>query len=143
MPVLTRADATIHYEDIGQGYPVFLFAPGLMRSSAATWQRSDLKPTEVLADGYRLIMMDQRNAGQSRAPIKPTDGWAEYAQDAIALIDELGLASLAVWGRCIGPSFCFKVIEQLGPRASRVTAMVDHAPIGLTATNRGHFMHGL
>jgi len=35
-----------------------------------------------------------------------------------------------------------KVLEQLGGRASIITAFVDHAPIGLTATNRGHFMHG-
>ena len=30
----------------------------------------------------------------------------------------------------------------MGPESTRVTALVDHAPIGLTATNRGHFMHG-
>jgi pimeloyl-ACP methyl ester carboxylesterase len=142
VPVYTRGDVTIHYEESGAGYPVLLFAPGLMRSSISRWENSDLKPLEVLATGYRVIAMDQRNAVKSRAPIKATDGWSEYAQDAIGLIDELGLDSLAIWGRCIGPSFCMKVIEQLGSRADRVTAFIDHAPIGLNAINRGHYMHG-
>ena len=142
MPFFTRGEVSIHYQEFGAGYPVLLFAPGLMRSSVSRWERTDLKPREVLTDGYRLIAMDQRNAGDSRAPIKATDGWADYAQDAIGLIQHLGLDTLAVWGRCIGPSFCMKVIEQLGSQSDRVTAFIDHAPIGLTAINRGHFMHG-
>src|SRR6185437_11532452 len=136
MPDYTRGDATIHYEESGTGFPVLLFAPGLMRSSVSRWEHSDLQPSKVLADGFRVIAMDQRNAGKSRAPVRASDGWLEYAQDAIGLIDHLGLDRLAIWGRCIGPSFCMKVIEQLGNQSSRVTALVDHAPIGLTDTNR-------
>jgi len=142
MPFFTRGDVTIHYQEFGSGQPVLLFAPGLMRSSAARWDNTDLKPREVLADGYRVIVMDQRNAGESTAPVKPTDGWVDYAQDAIGLIDHLGLDRLALWGRCIGPSFCLKVLEQLGAQSDRVTALIDHAPIGLSAINRGHYMYG-
>ncbi|HEX8969414.1 MAG TPA: alpha/beta hydrolase [Chloroflexota bacterium] len=142
MPVFTRGNVAIHYEQYGSGYPVLLFAPGLMRSSISRWDRMELKPLDVLHSDYRVIAMDQRNAGQSTAPITPADGWADYARDAIGLIEHLGLDTLAVWGRCIGPSFCMKVIEQLGSQADRITAFIDHAPIGLTATNRGHFMHG-
>jgi pimeloyl-ACP methyl ester carboxylesterase len=142
MPVFTRGDVSIHYVESGSGYPVLLFAPGLMRSSADRWDHTDLKPREVLSEGYRVIAMDQRNAGKSSAPIKPTDGWHVYAEDAIGLMDHLGLESLALWGRCIGPSFAMKVIEQLGPRANRVTALIQHAPIGLNAINRGHYMYG-
>jgi hypothetical protein len=32
MPILTRGDATIYYEEFGSGYPLVLFAPGGMRS---------------------------------------------------------------------------------------------------------------
>jgi pimeloyl-ACP methyl ester carboxylesterase len=142
MPSYARGDAQIHYEEWGSGYPVLLFAPGLMRSSVSRWDRMELRPRDVLKDDYRVIAMDQRNAGDSRAPIKPTDSWTDYAQDAIGLIDHLGLDSLAVWGRCIGPSFCMKVIEQLGSQSQRVSALIDHAPIGLNPINRGHFMHG-
>ena len=112
--VYTRGDVTIHYEESGSGFPVLLFAPGLMRSSVSRWEHSDLKPFEVLNEGFRVIAMDQRNAGHSKAPIRATDGWVEYAEDAIGLIDHLGLEGLAIWGRCIGPAFCLKLIEQLG-----------------------------
>ena len=142
MPFFERGDVKIHFQEFGAGPPVLLFAPGLMRSSASRWDNTDLKPRDVLPDGYRVIVMDQRNAGKSTAPIKPTDGWADYAQDAIGLIDHLGLERLAIWGRCIGPSFCMKVIEQLGDQADRITALIDHAPIGLSAINRGHYMYG-
>jgi pimeloyl-ACP methyl ester carboxylesterase len=142
MPVFRRGDVSIHFEEYGSGFPVLLFAPGLMRSSGDRWDKMDLKPREVLSEGFRVIAMDQRNAGQSTAPIKPTDSWADYAQDAIGLIDHLGLDRLAVWGRCIGPSFCLKVLEELGDQAARVTAFIDHAPIGHNGINRGHFMHG-
>jgi pimeloyl-ACP methyl ester carboxylesterase len=145
MPTYTRdADISIHYEEYGDpaGFPVLLFAPGLMRSSASRWDATDLIPRKVLGNAYRVIAMDQRNAGESKAPITATDSWGNYADDAIGLITHLGLQRLAVWGRCIGPSFCMKVIEHLGSESSRITALIDHAPIGLTATNRGHFMHG-
>jgi pimeloyl-ACP methyl ester carboxylesterase len=145
MPTFTRdAEITIHYEEYGDpaGFPVLLFAPGLMRSSASRWDRTDLVPRRVLGNSYRVIAMDQRNAGESKAPITATNSWADYADDAIGLIDHLGLDRLAFWGRCIGPSFAMKVLQQLGPQSTKVSALIDHAPIGLTATNRGHFMHG-
>jgi pimeloyl-ACP methyl ester carboxylesterase len=138
------ADISIHYEEFGDpaAFPVLLFAPGLMRSTITRWEHMDLVPRKVLGNAYRVIAMDQRNAGESKAPITATDTWADYASDAIGLIDHLGLDRLAFWGRCIGPSFAMKVIDLLGAESTRVTALVDHAPIGLTATNRGHFMHG-
>ncbi len=142
MPKFERGNVVIHYEEFGSGYPVLLFAPGLMRSSIGIWQRQDVKPIELLSGEYRVIAMDQRNAGESRAPITATDSWTDYAEDAIGLIDHLGLTKLHMWGRCIGPSFAMKVIEMLGRDRDRVTALVDHAPIGLSGTNRGHFMHG-
>jgi pimeloyl-ACP methyl ester carboxylesterase len=142
MSFYERGDVRIHYQELGSGYPVLLFAPGLMRSSHEIWLRQDLKPHELLPDSFRVISMDQRNAGASTAPIKATDSWVDYARDAVGLIDHLGLERLHVWGRCIGPSFAMKVLEQLGDRASMITAFIDHAPIGLNATNRGHFMHG-
>src|SRR6185312_4297236 len=144
MPVYTRGEVSIHYEEFNaaSGYPVLLFAPGLMRSTITRWDAMELQPRGVLTEGYRLIAMDQRNAGESRAPITASDSWTDYAQDAIGLIDHLGLERFAMWGRCIGPSFAMKALELLGPRADRVSALIDHAPIGLTPTNRGHFMHG-
>ena len=81
MPILKRADAEIYYEEYGSGYPVLLLAPGGMRSQMGMWHSPAGGPprawndwTEVLAKNYRVIAMDQRNAGgQSRAPITAFD----------------------------------------------------------------------
>ena len=73
MPVLQRPDGEIHYEEYGQGYPILLFAPGGMRSRAEVWHDPEGGPprpwsdwTISLAGLYRVIAMDQRNAGRSR-----------------------------------------------------------------------------
>ena len=100
MPILERDGASIVYEQYGSGYPVLLFAPGGMRSRAEMWHSPASGPprswndwTEVLASRYRVIAMDQRNAGRSRAPIRADHGWHTYAADHLALMDHLGSES--------------------------------------------------
>ena len=74
MPVFERAGVSLYYEEYGSGYPLLLFAPGGMRSSIDFWRRSPFDPTAELAQDFRVIAMDQRNAGRSRAPISAADG---------------------------------------------------------------------
>ena len=68
MPVFEHAGVSLYYEEYGSGYPLLLFAPGGMRSSIDFWRRSPFDPTAELAQDFRVIAMDQRNAGRSRAP---------------------------------------------------------------------------
>jgi pimeloyl-ACP methyl ester carboxylesterase len=93
MAVLKLEDAEIHYEEYGEGYPVLLFAPGGMRSRGEMWHSPPARAwndwTEVLADSYRVVSMDQRNAGRSRGAIEADQGWHTYAADQIALMDHL------------------------------------------------------
>ncbi|MEM6931864.1 MAG: hypothetical protein AAF602_33335, partial [Myxococcota bacterium] len=49
--------------------PILLLAPGGMASTIAAWQRGWMDPHGYL-DDYRLVAMDQRNAGASRGPIE-------------------------------------------------------------------------
>jgi pimeloyl-ACP methyl ester carboxylesterase len=89
----------------------------------------------VLGKKYRVVAMDQRNAGRSRAPIFASDDWHVYASDHLALADHLGLDRFHVMGGCIGASFCLTLCE-LAP--SRVTSAVLQNPIG-HADNRDVF----
>ncbi len=75
MPTFKRGDVSIHFEEYGGGYPILLFAPGGMRSSIEFWANSPFDPTKELAANFRVIAMDQRNAGKSSAPITADDGW--------------------------------------------------------------------
>jgi pimeloyl-ACP methyl ester carboxylesterase len=136
MPVFERAGVSLYYEEYGSGYPLLLFAPGGMRSNIDFWRRSPFDPTADLAQDFRVIAMDQRNAGRSRAPISAADGWETYAADHLALLDHLGARRAHVLGGCIGSSYCLGLIK-LAPE--RVSAAVLQNPIGLSPENRTAF----
>ena len=70
MPVFKRDDIELYYEEHGQGFPILLIAPGGMRSAVPFWERTPWNPIQHLAPHYRVIAMDQRNAGRS--------GWARH-----------------------------------------------------------------
>jgi pimeloyl-ACP methyl ester carboxylesterase len=135
MPVLKRADGEIYFEEFGAGYPVLLFAPGGLRSRIEMWHAAQAGParawndwTSKLAAHYRVIAMDQRNAGRSRAAIAADHGWHTYAADHVALMDHLGHRRFHTLGGCIGASFCLKLCEAA---PERVSAAVLQNPIGL------------
>ncbi len=131
-----RTGASIYYEEFGSGYPVLLFAPGGMESTIEAWRRAPYDPTVELADSFRLIAMDQRNAGRSFGPLEPT-GWEEMAADHLALMDALGIRRAHVMGMCIGSSYCLRLIAEA---PDRVTAAVLQNPIGLKGGNFDSFV---
>jgi pimeloyl-ACP methyl ester carboxylesterase len=96
-----------------------------------------IDPTTALADLFKVVAMDQRNAGASTAPIRSGDGWESYAEDHISLLDHLGLTQTHVMGGCIGSSYCLRLCHAA---PERVTAAVLQNPIGLTAENRPRFI---
>src|SRR5438874_664334 len=136
MPTFTRGETSIYYEVHGSGHPVLLFAPGGMRSSIPLWDRAPFNPVRELAGQFRVVAMDQRNAGRSRAPVTAADDWRTYAADHLALLDELGIDRCHLLGQCIGGAFIL-ALAALAPQ--RVSAAVAMQPIGLSGDNRGAF----
>jgi len=141
-----RDGVTISYEVTGQGFPLLLFAPGGMNSVAQLWRERPgapgqpmpwVDPARELADEFRVIAMDQRNAGGSVGPVRADDGWHTYAADHLALLEHLGIERAHVMGGCIGSSFCLRVCQEA---PERITAAVLQNPIGLSEDNRGDFM---
>jgi pimeloyl-ACP methyl ester carboxylesterase len=141
MPVLKTADGEIYYEEFGSGFPVLCFAPGSLRSQIPYWHGSprdpskpspSMDPTKDLATEFRVIAMDQRNAGRSRAPVKPSDDWETYARDQIAVLDHLGIDRCHALGACIGASFCLKLVELV---PERIASCVLMQPIGRVPEN--------
>lgn len=128
MPECRREGTIIHYEEHGQGFPVLLFAPGGMRSAIDFWNRTPWHPIGELAASFRLIAIDQRNAGGSSAAVHGEDGWHSYCADHLALLDQLGITRCHVVGGCIGSSFALRLIETA---PDRVAAAVLQNPIGL------------
>jgi len=128
MPIFKRDDAELYYEEHGAGFPVLLIAPGGMRSAVSFWERTPWNPIEQLAPHYRVIAMDQRNAGKSIAPVRATDSWHVYREDQIALLDHLGIDRFHTAGMCIGGPYIMGLIEKI-PR--RVASAVIFQTIGL------------
>ena len=116
MPTFTLGEINIHFEEYGEGTPLLLIAPGGMRSAISMWSHGPWNPIEALQDHYRIIAMDQRNAGDSIAPVAEGDNWDTYTQDQLALMDHLGIAQFHVAGMCIGGPYILNLIKHAPER---------------------------
>src|SRR5438876_11922086 len=130
MPTLEHRGATIYYEEFGQGFPILTFAPAGLASTIAVWSQpsAPINPTTELAKNFRVVAMDQRNAGgRSRAPITAGDGWDTYTADHIAVLDHLRIDRCHLYGQCIGGSF---ILNLLKAQPQRVASAMLAQPIG-------------
>jgi pimeloyl-ACP methyl ester carboxylesterase len=130
MPSIEHHGAQIYYEEFGQGFPILTFAPAGLRSVIDVWSQpsAPINPTTEFAAAYRVIAMDQRNAGgKSRAPITARDGWDNYTDDHLAVLDHLRIDRCHLYGQCIGGSF---IVNMLKHHPERVAAAVLAQPIG-------------
>ncbi len=130
MAYFERGDTKLYYELHGRpdGFPVLLIAPGGMRSSVGFWDHTPWNPIEHLGGTYRVIAMDQRNAGLSTAPVSAEDGWPTYTADQLALLDHLGVERFAVAGMCIGGSY---IMALSAAAPARLAAGIVFQTIGL------------
>lgn len=130
MPTFDLDSLKLYFETSGDpdGAPVLLLAPGGMRSTLQRWPQ--VIPWDPIAHlrTYRVIAMDQRNAGQSVAPVSADDGWDTYTRDQIALLDHLGVEQVHLVGMCIGGPFIMGLIRHA---PDRVRSAVMFQPIGL------------
>jgi len=130
MPSFDHRGAHIYYEEFGRGFPILTFAPAGLASVITVWSEpsAPINPTTEWAANYRVIAMDQRNAGgQSRSPITAQDGWDSYTADHVALLDHLRIDRCHLYGQCIGGSFILNLIKA---QPERVQSAVLAQPIG-------------
>ena len=102
MPTLrTALGATINYQVRGNGFPVLLLAPGGMRSNIQFWDHSPYNPWRSLSgEEFKVIAMDQRNAGESTGPLPR--GWEDMRDDQLAVLDDCGVDKCLLVGSCMG-----------------------------------------
>jgi len=143
MPLIQHGQASIYYEEHGRGFPILAFAPAGLQSTIEVWSRpmAPINPITEWGDAYRVIVMDQRNAGgRSRAPITAEDGWPTFTADHVAVLDALGVDRCHLFGQCIGGSF---ILSLLKAQPQRVAAAVLAQPIGrvgpMTAARSARF----
>jgi pimeloyl-ACP methyl ester carboxylesterase len=130
MPSFEHHGAELYYEEYGQGFPILTFAPAGLQSVIDVWSQpsAPINPITEFASNFRVIVMDQRNAGgKSRAPITAKDGWDAYTVDHIAILNHLRIDKCHLYGQCIGGSF---ILNMLKHHSERVASAVLAQPIG-------------
>ena len=129
MPYYTRGDVTIHYEEVGSGFPLLVTPGGGLNSTISKWPSQVFNAMEVFKDDFRCITMDQRNGngGESAGPVQINDPWGAFADDQLGLMDHLGIREFFFMGYCIGGPFALKLIERA---PERIPAAVLCQPVG-------------
>ena len=101
MPSFTTSGLSLAYEVAGTGAPILLIH-GFASSGKVNWVDTGWVETLVSA-GYQAITLDNRGHGQSDKPHDPELYYpAQMAEDAVALLDHLGIGRAAVIGYSMG-----------------------------------------
>lgn len=97
MPFVTIPDGTqLYYEEVGAGEPLLLI-------SGLGWDHRFWNGVrEEFARRYHVIVYDHRGTGQSDGPGTLPSSTRQFAQDAVALLDHLGIARVHIYGHSMG-----------------------------------------
>jgi pimeloyl-ACP methyl ester carboxylesterase len=98
-------EARIFYEASGQG-PAMVLLHGYPLSGALFSRVRD-----ALEEDYTVITIDHRGYGKSEAPAMPAS-IDIYAEDAIAVLDEIGVTSAIIGGMSMGGPITFSMYEK-------------------------------
>jgi pimeloyl-ACP methyl ester carboxylesterase len=132
MSFVTVPDGTrLYYEEVGAGDPLLLISGNGRDHTDWNEVRDDF------ADRYRVIVYDHRGTGQSDKPDAPPYSIEGFAQDAIALLDHLGIARAHVYGHSMGGMISQRLAIS---HAERVGALVlgATAPSNAIGNTIGH-----
>ncbi len=95
MPKAATRDITTYYEEAGSGEPLLMIMG--LGGDLQAWALQ----VPALAKHYRVITYDNRGAGRTSAPDRPYS-ISQMADDAVALLDELGINQAHVLGFSMG-----------------------------------------
>ncbi len=110
----------LRIEEVGTGPPLLLIMG--LGASLETW----IAQRDVFATRYRVILFDNRGAGESECPPPP---WTvpEMAADAIGVLDALGIARAHVVGVSMGGMIAQEMAIRWPERVDRLIVAVSFA----------------
>jgi pimeloyl-ACP methyl ester carboxylesterase len=101
MPFAVAPDGVkLYYEVVGAGEP-FLLVSG-QGSDHHGWD----EVREDFAERYQSIVYDHRGTGQSDKPEEPPYSTRGFAQDAVAVLDHLGITRAHIYGVSMDGRIC-------------------------------------
>lgn len=96
MPFVTSHGTPIYYERQGSG-PAVLFLHGAGSNAATWWQQ-----LPVFSRQYTCVTLDLRHFGRSSASPLQDFSLPQFADDVLAVLDQEGIARVAVVGQSLG-----------------------------------------
>ncbi len=139
MPVAVCDGIETRYELFGSGPPLLMFSPGGFNATIENWTTFGIYRRLALLDHLprhpTCILFDRRESGRSGGRLEQI-AWTDYARQAVALLDELGIERAQFMGGCIGCS----VVVNCDP--ARMRSVVLYSPAGgerYLATQRRRF----
>lgn len=109
----TRDGIELFYEDLGHGMPLLCLAP-------FPFDGRLFREQHRLDDAARLIIPDYRGTGRSAVTNEPST-MERLADDAVALLDHLGIAQAVVLGNSVG---CYVAFALFANHRARVSAFI-------------------
>ena len=136
MPTLTLAGLDVYYEELGDG-PNLLFLNGSGSSIEAAGQLIGR-----FAEHFHVLVHDQRGLGRTSVPQRqPT--MADYAADALALLDHVGWATTRVFGISFGGMVAQELAVTAPERVERLVLACTSAGGRLGASYPLHELAGV
>ena len=119
-----------HYEVVGDGPPILMYAPGGFDATIDKWRTQGVyarvKLLDHLPERHRCIAFDRRECGASGGRVELMT-WAHYARQGKLLLEHLGIERAHVMGGCMGCS-CVIAFAVAYPQATQ--SMLLWWPVG-------------
>ncbi len=130
MPTAATDGIETHYEVIGSGPPLLMFAPGGFDATVEKWTTlsiySRIKLMDHLPGRFSCIVFDRRESGRSGGRVERIT-WGHYVAQAKGLLDHLGIDRAHLIGGCMG---CPPVTAFAVRHPEVVQSMVLYFPVG-------------
>jgi len=125
-----RITTRVLFSGSDDGVPVLLLHGNV--SSATWWEETMI----ALPAGYRGIALDQRGFGDAELEkkIDATNGMGDLADDAIALLDHLGIDKAHIVGNSLGGMVVWRMMADYPNRFLTATLVDTGSPYGFGAT---------
>ena len=130
MPSVDIDGIATHYEVVGSGPPILMYAPGGFNAVVETWSTqgiyAKIKLLDHLPKSYTCILFDRRECGQSGGRLEPVT-WAHYVAQGKGLLDHLNISRAFLMGGCMG---CSPVTAFAVAHPDMVAGLVLYWPVG-------------
>ncbi|WP_291809545.1 alpha/beta fold hydrolase [Limnobacter sp.] len=119
---------TIHYSELGQGFPVIMLHGG---GPGASGMSNYSKNIEALAEKFRVIVPDLAGYGQSTKGVDRADPFGDHANTILGFMAELGIESAHLIGNSLGGATALRMALD---QPAKVQSLVLMGPGGVGTT---------